>query len=284
MPYKILVQQLWPTADGVVVFLRTEWGIRKLVTEQKVYDGIEAVATFNGSMPDSHVLWVEVSNRPYPTHLDAIVADCIQQCLPVRLIVAIPKGSGGPTYNEDLSRAHQKGVGVIEMAGENGKILVHPVTLSLAGVRPIPRKEFPEKLRYRLSQSEATFREGNPAKGCDDLFAIVEDVSRKIAEKTFKQGLWKAGSNPPKFGTDSWSSVMEALEKQLDKGKCKLFKDNILHRVLGVTPFRNQVVHVPKTTAALVKRDGMLRTRFEDAANLLLELLTFAKPLKIKLD
>jgi hypothetical protein len=284
MPFKILVQQLWPTADGVVVFLRAEWGIRNLVTEQKVYDGIDAVATFSGSMPDHHVLWVEVSNRPYPTHLDAIVADCMQQNLPVRLIVAIPKESGGPTYNEDISRARQKGVGVIEMAGENGRVIVNPLALSLAGVHPIQRKEFPEKLRYHLSQAEATFREGNPAKGCDDLYAIIESVSRKIAEKTFKKGMWKAGSNPPNFGKDAWSSVMEALERQLDKNKCKLFKDNILHRILGVTPFRNQVVHVPGTTAALVKRDRMLRTRFEDAANLLLELLTFAKPLKIKLD
>ena len=73
------------------------------------------------------------------------------------------------------------------------------------------------------------------------------------------------------------------MERQLDPNKCRLFKDNILHRILGVTPFRNQVVHVPGTTAELVKRDKMLRTRFEDAANLLLELLTLAKPLKIRL-
>jgi hypothetical protein len=281
MPYKILVQQLWDTADGVVVFLRREWGIRNLSTEEKVYDSLQAVATFSGSMPDNHVLWVEVSNRPYPTHLDAIVADCVQQCLPVRLIVAIPQGSGGPNYNEDLSRARQKGVGVIEMAGDRGGVVVNALSLSLAGVHPIARSEFPEKWRYQLSQAEVTFREGNPAKGCDDLYAIIEDVSRKIAEKTFKKGLWKSGSNPPKFDKDPWSSVVEALERQLDKNKCKLFKDNILHRVLGVTPFRNQVVHVPKTTVALVRRDRMLRTRFEDAANLLLELHTFAKPLKI---
>jgi hypothetical protein len=196
-------------------------------------------------------------------------------------MVAIPKDSRVPTHDEDLARARQKGVGVVEVAGENGRVLIHPLSLSLAGVHPIPRSEFREKLRYPLSQAEATFREGNPAKGCDDLYAIIEKVSRKIAEKTFKKGLWQTVSTPPKFYKDPWSNVMKALERNLDTSKCKLFKDNIFYRILGVTPYRNQVVHAPRTTAELVKRDRMLRTRFEDATNLLSELLESAKPLRI---
>jgi hypothetical protein len=281
MPYRILVQRLWPVADGVESFLRREWGIRNLRVEQALYKEIKPIPTLLATMSDSHTLWVEVSNRAYPTHLDGIAADCMQHGFPVRLVVAVPDdGAKGKIFHEDLTRARLRGVGVIAVEGNNGRILANPLSLSLAGVHPIPRTEFPAKLRYQLSQAEATFREGNPAKGCDDLYSIVENVSRKIAKATFAAGYWKAGANPLKFETDSWGIVMEALVKNLDIGKCKLFGDNVLHRVIGVIPYRNKVVHF-RTPAELRKRDQMLRTRFEDAANILLELLVDAKTLKI---
>jgi hypothetical protein len=231
-------------------------------------------------MPDHHTLWVEVSNRPYPTHLDGIVADCMQHGFPVRLVVAVPEGTKGKVFHEDLVRARTKGVGVIAVEGNNGQILANSLSLSLAGVHPITRAEFPANFRYQLSQAESTFREGNPAKGCDDLYSIVEDISRKIAEATHTANYWRPGSNPPRFELDPWNSVMDSLVKNLDFNRCRLFGDNILHRVIGVIPYRNKVVH-PRTNAELRSRDRMLRTRFEDAANILLELLTDGKPLKI---
>lgn len=205
----------------------------------------------------------------------------MQLALPVRLIVAIPEKSGGTTRDEDLARARQKGVGVIEVAGESGTVLVNSLSLSLAAVHPIPRHEFPEKYRYHLSQAENTFKEGNPAKGCDDVYGLIEELSRKVARKTFRKGLWKAGTNPPNFATGPWASVMDNLIRNLDTGRCKLFKDNILHHILAITPYRNQVVHVPDSVTALIRRDRLLRTRFEDAANLLLDLIKMAKPLKV---
>jgi hypothetical protein len=68
--------------------------------------------------------------------------------------------------------------------------------------------------------------------------------------------------------------------RNLNTNQCKYFGDNILHRIIGVIPYRNKVVHV-KSNAELRARDRMLRTRFEDAANILLELLNDAKPLGI---
>ncbi len=74
---------------------------------------------------------------------------------------------------------------------------------------------------------------------------------------------------------------MNSLIRNLDTNRCRLFGQNILHRVLGVTHFRNEVVHDPATLAELIRRDRRLRTRFEDASNLLLDLINAAKPLKL---
>jgi hypothetical protein len=280
MVYRLLVPQLSPVADGVAAFLRREWGVRGLKVEKSPYNEIKPIPTFHAAMTDHHTLWVEVSNRAYPTHLDSIVADCMQHGLPVRLVVAVPAGSKGKVFHEDLSRARLKGVGVIAVEGNDGQILANALSLSLAGVHPIPKAEFPARFRYPLAQAESTFREGNPAKGCDDLYGIIEDISRRVAKATHASGLWRPGGNPPRFEKDPWDSVMQNLVKNLDPAQCNYFGDNILHRIIGVIPYRNKVVHV-KTNAELRARDRMLRTRFEDAANILLELLNDAKPLKI---
>jgi hypothetical protein len=281
MPYNLLLSQLWPVADGVEAFLKREWGVYGLKPEVGPFKEIKFVPTFHAKMRDHHVLWVEASNRAYPPHLDGIVADCMQHGFPARLVVAVPSGLKGTEFHEDLARARKKGVGVIAMDRDDGEILAHPLSQSLTGVRPIDRTAFPAKFRYQLSQAEITFKEGDPAKGCDALYGITEDISRKAAEATFDKGYWRAGTNPPRFDRDPWDSVMKSLEKNLDPQRYGHFGDNILHRVIGVTPYRNKVVHIPKNNKQLRERDQMLRTRFEDAANILKEFLNDVKPLKI---
>jgi hypothetical protein len=281
MTYKLLLPQLWPVADSVAAFLKREWGIYGLKPEVGPYKEIKLVPTFHATMPDHHVLWVEVSNRAYPPHLDGIVADCMQYGFPVRLVVAVPAGLKGTEFHEDLARARKKGVGVIAVDGNDGEQLANPLSQSLTGVHPIARAEFPAKFRFPVSQAETTFKEGDPTKGCDALYGITESVSRKAAEATFNKGFWNAGSHPMRFDRDPWDTVVKSLVKNLDTAQYGYFGDNILHRIIGVTPYRNKVVHVPKTNVELRARDRMLRTRFEDAANILLELLNDVKPLKI---
>lgn len=281
MAYRLLLPQLWPVADGVAAFLKREWGIHGLKAEVATHKEIPLVPTFRATMTDHHTLWVEVSDRPYPAHLDSIVSDCMQHGLPVRVVVAVSADRKGNQFHEDLVRARAKAVGVIAVDGTDGDLLANPLSQSLTGVHPITRKDFPAKFRFQLSQAESTFKQGDPAKGCDALYAITEDVSRKAAEATFKKGYWRPNSNAPRFDKDPWDSVLKSLEKNLDPVQYKDFGDNILHRLIGVTPYRNKVVHVPKSNAELRARDGMLRTRFEDAANILLELLNDVKPLKI---
>jgi hypothetical protein len=185
MPYRLLVPQLSPVADGVAAFLKREWGVRGLKVEKSVYPEIKPIPTFHAAMTDHHMLWVEVSNRAYPTHLDGIVADCMQQGLPVRLVVAVPSGLKGSTFHEDLSRARSKGVGVIAVDGNNGQILANALSLSLAGVHPIARAEFPAKFRYALAQAES--RSG---KGIQPRAAMTYTESSKTFRERLRRRPW----------------------------------------------------------------------------------------------
>ena len=49
---------------------------------------------------------------------------------------------------------------------------------------------------------------------------------------------------------------------------------------LGITPYRNDTGHKPKDMKALIKRDQQLRTRFEDAVDLLGELIDATEALE----
>jgi hypothetical protein len=282
MIYKFLLAQLWTVADEAAVFLKREWGVTGLKAEVAPFTEITLLPTFRATMPDHHTLWVEVSDRPYPPHLDSIVSDCMLHGLPVRIVVAVSADRKGNQFHEDLARAKKKGVGVVAMNGTRGEWLTNSISQSLTGVHRIARQEFPAKFRFPLSQAELTFLQGDPAKGCDAIYGITEDISRKAAEATFNKGFWRPGSAPPKhFDRDPWDTVMNSLVRNLDPVQYKHFGDNILHRIIGITPYRNKVAHVPKNNKDLRRRDQTLRTRFEDAADILHELIKDVKPLNI---
>jgi hypothetical protein len=282
MAYRFLAQHSLRTAEAAEAYLRKEWGLKNFRHEESVDSSISHLATLQATTPDHHIIWVEVSDRAYPKHLDAVVLDCVSHSLPVRLVVAVPAGLSGKTYAEDLARARQKGIGVLAVSSSgHGTIVTHPLSLSLASVTPVPRSEFPDKYKYALSQAESTFRDGNPAKACDDIYGMIEALTRRIAAKTYQKGLWKAGSSPPRFDRDPWASVMDSLVRNLDPARCNLFKNNVFHRVLGVIPHRNQAVHIPKNRVELTRRDRELRTRFEEAVSLLLDLAGYSKSLRV---
>ena len=101
MNYKVLLPQLWPVADGVAACLKREWGIHGLKAGEAAHKEISLVPTFRATMSDHHTLWVEVSDRPYPPHLDSIVADCMLHGLPVRVVVAVSADRKGNQFHED---------------------------------------------------------------------------------------------------------------------------------------------------------------------------------------
>ena len=159
------------------------------------------------------------------------------------------------------------------------------LALSLISVRPIHMKKYPAKYESALSDAEATFKNGSPAKGCSLIYDEIEGLSRAIAKKSKAKGYWRSprqGQRVPRTNLDiaPWQNVMEVLMERLDWQRCKCLK-NSLQRVVGVVPHRNESGHKPKTLAARIKRDSELRTRFEAAADLLFDLICACRPLHL---
>ncbi len=286
MDFRYLSEQLRPVASAAARFFKNSWGVSKFKVEEPIDERVEHRPTLHGVTRDYHYLCVEVSENPYPPGLDSFVLDCRDHFLPVRLFVALPAGSKGADYTRDLGRARDRGVGVLEVSGRRVKKLHDSLSLSLAGVRPIEVGKAPPKYRFALSQAESTFRGGNPSKGCSELHDEIEALSRRIAKKTRQKGLWqalRAGERPPKIDIDkgSWARVVKTLMNHLDYKRCDFIDHSLLGRVLGITAPRNESAHRPRTRAALVKRDRELRTRFENAADILLDLIRASKALRV---
>jgi hypothetical protein len=288
MNFTFLADRLRPTALAACTFFRAQWGVSRFFAEDSIDAQIAWKPTLQAKMHDQHLLCVEVSETPWPASLDAAVLECKQLCLPVRLVVVLPAGARGPTYLEDITRARKFGVGVAEVGSTGGQIIQQPLSLSLSGVRPVNRRSFPPKYRYTVSLAEDTFVGGNPVKGCSDIYDEIESLTRRIYKKAAKRTLWrklKGGEKLPSLNPDdekvAWSGLMRTLRDFLDYKRCPSITRSLLDRVLAIVPHRNESSHKPKTTSQLRQRDTQLRTRFENAVDLLSDLIEAARPLRI---
>ncbi len=286
MTYRHLPEHLRSVAEAAKAFFRAERGVSQFKVEEEFDKKVSYRPTLHANTRDHYFLCVEVLETPYKAVLDGFVLDCVSRCLPVKLYVAFPGDSEQKTYKEDVDRARSNGVGALEISKKGDKIIHEAVSLSLFGLRPIDKKKFSPKYRSPIASAETAFRGGTPEKGCSLVYDEIEDLSRKIAKKTRSKGLWrslKADEKPPKIKLDKgpWARVMETLIEHLDYRKCPFLKRSLLSRVLGVTAHRNETGHKPRTLKELMSRDGELRTRFEAAVDILVELIKAAKPLRV---
>jgi len=266
-------------------FFRDSFGLQNARVEEEINKKLGYRPTLHWLTRQGYLVCVDVRESPFSPTLESVVSDCMQQCLPVKLFVAFPGKPDVPDYKRNSDRAREKGVGVVEVTDAGCAVVYEALPLSLIGVRPIDKKLYPPKYRSDLAHAEATFKSGSPEKGCSLLYDEIEDLSRKIGEKTRSKGLWRApkpGENLPmsQFNKGQWRPKMELLMLWLDWRKCKYLKDS-LQRVVSVIPHRNESGHKPATLEVRIRRDREIKTRFEAAADLLLDLITAARPLRV---
>lgn len=291
MSYRILEPPLHPLAEAAKKYFAAEMGLSHFKIEEQIDPNVEFRPTLNCHSKDHYFVCIEVSESAWPhkNTLDAFVLDCKNRGLPVKLYVVIPTGIKDSELGAKLKRAHSNGVGVVELGlTGTGHSYQEALPLSLTGVRPNNAAEFPAKYRAALRAAESTFCNGNPSKGCGEIFDLIEGLCRKLAKKTKGKGFWRAlntGEKTLKINLDKgpWASVMKVLEDHLELKKCGCPKlsDALLARVRGITPHRNDSGHTPKTLALLKQRDQELRTRFETARDILRDLVNATKPLHI---
>lgn len=281
MSYRFLAAELWQLADDVVGFYATRWGISPAkVKKEDAVPGVDLGfrPTLHASSHDHHLICVEVASTPYTATLDTFVLACRNHGLPVRLYVAVPQ-TGSATFQTDLRRALDNGVGVMEATSHGIKIVAEAQSLSLTDVRAPEPKSFPAAMRPRLAQALQTFRGGDPAKGCSNLYDELEALTRKVAKSALSKKAWRnlrKRLTEPKLGNvdkTPWHGLAKALLQHLDSGKLgrPRLTEALLGRVLGITSHRNATGHKPRNQAALRRRDRKLRTRFEEACDLLEE-------------
>jgi hypothetical protein len=281
MTYRILPPHLQIHAEAAKKYFKSK-GVSKFAVEAPVSADGTYRHTLTASTADGHFVCVEVSENAYFDTLDAMVLEYRYRKLPVKLYVAVPKGTSNANFQKQLRQARRSGVGVLEVEARGAELVLEALSQSLADLREIDLDSLPTRYRANLSLAVETFRRGNPAKGCSMIYDEIEDLSRSIAKKTYQKGFWKK-STKLKFEKDPWANVVDALMNELNYSACGCpkLKKPLLARVLGVTAHRNETGHKVKNRADLIKRDKELRTRFETAEDLLVDLVEASRPLKV---
>jgi hypothetical protein len=199
--------------------------------------------------------------------------------------VAFPACVAATTYKCTIDEARRKGVGAIEVSGENCQLIHEALPLSLAGARVEDHTRFPARYRSGLSTAEATFRNGDPAKGCSLVYDEIENLSRRLATKIHAKGFWQPkASGPPKtnFDKDNWATIMDLLLNRADLPKLPAgVNKSLLIRVASIVDARNQAGHKPKNRLLRMQRDRESRTRFESAVDLLRDFAVAVRPLRV---
>jgi hypothetical protein len=139
-------------------------------------------------------------------------------------------------------------------------------------------------------RAEQTFIAGDPAMGCLGVYKELEALTRRIAVKTYKRGYWTETIRNPSRMVEktAWVRVTADLKSKLSRTTAAKsgmdlsnLSDVLLSRIIGVTPFRNLVGHSPNSARNLRERDARLRTRMEDAVDLLRETIDATRCLRL---
>jgi hypothetical protein len=283
-PYRILSLGLRETADAAIEWFIREWGLKKgrIQVEASFHRDIDYRPTFVVQLDDGHLLCVDVSQSIYSNTLDSVALACLQEGLPVRFFVAVPRDIKDPDYSVNIKKAKRAGVGLLEVDSHSGTIIQSALSLSLAGVRSLELTEFPARYRHDLQHAQQVFRDGDPSKACSHVYDELEAACRRFAKKCVARKLWKNPNNL-KLDSDPWANILADLDRTLDRNSnlTRRVTPALIARLIGVTTHRNESGHKPKNVKELTKRDQALRTRFEGAVDLLKEFLDATSKFRI---
>lgn len=282
--YRALPENLHSFADGAIRYFSHQHGLGAPKVEVEVHPSINFRPTLQFATQDRHVLCAEVVDQLFPPELNEFILSCRNHGVPVRLFAVVPKGQFETLPTPALKFAQENGIGILEVSPTgNGTELGKALSLSLTGLREFRLSNYPAKYRGALRAAIDTFRQGNPAKGCSQVYDELEQLTRRIGKKS--AAMHGALKKPATFDWDkeSWSNILEFLKANLSASvvNCPDLKGPLLTRIHGMTEYRNDSGHKPSSLAKLIERDKQLRTRFESAMDELAALIKAAGPLRV---
>ena len=289
MKFYLLDPTLKSTADKAVKFFRSQKNLKSFRAKRHPFGEDGWAPTFIGVNDEKISVCVEVSDNPYPTTLDAFILNCKNNGYPVQCYVVMPRDSNHAEFKERLKKAQENGVGVMDIDNHSRPhSYCEALTLSLTGLRNEIQK-FPQTLKPKITTAMNTFRNGNPAKGCSDIYDDIEALTRRLGKYADANNWWKPSTHLPvniNFDTQNWNVLLNFYLQNLDfqnkvKPICVSLDRQLVQRIVGITTYRNQTGHKPKSIQETMDRDSKLKTRFETAVDLLLELVQAIDPIHI---
>lgn len=291
MKYTLLVPTLHDTADRAKKWATDNYGATGFVCEKPSPQDLGLAPTWRARLRTGYDLYINVQFAPFIQTLSEVVSIGVSRSLPIKLWVAVNYESPKATFTEDLKRASDLGIGVVQF-DENGNAREwnRAVALSLFTLRLTDLTRVPRVRKEALKNAEATFLSGSPPEGCQTICQELEDVTRAFAEYTYKSGYWRmpGGVKPHKdrfFRTGNWAPMLEALDTCIDekslRKKCPTFTKASVAAARGYAGWRNSLSHRPRNAEELKRRDAKLRTMFEATRDILLDWYGICAPVKL---
>jgi hypothetical protein len=283
--YRALPDNLKDFADATQKYLTKEFGLAAIRVEEEVHREIDFRPTLSATSPDKHIICAEIVEQLFTPDIEQFVLACRNHSLPVKLYVAVRKGQFQAYEQKVLKFSRENGIAILEISPPNHGTLITtpPLSLSLGGLRTFDLHQFPAKYREPLKQAIETFKSGNPAKGCSEVYDEIEQLTRRIGKKceAIPSGLSKTAT----FDWDktAWASILEFLNKNADRTiiNCPQMNNQLFSRLIGMTEYRNEAGHKPSSLQKRIERDKQLRTRFESAMDELWCWIDAARPLRL---
>lgn len=291
MSYSLLGQDLHETAEHARNFFAQNYSATGFKCEQAVLTDLPLRPTWQARLKSGYSLCVNVQPSPFTPTVYEFVARCAQKNLAIKFWVAVAAGASKESFSNELKRAREVGIGVLEINADGSVQEFHsPVALSLFALQRTDLSKVPKALREEIKTAETSFLDGMPTQGCQTICQELEAVTRRFGEYAFDKGWWKVatGTKPPKlkfFRTDAWAKLLEEMETKIDyntlRPKCPAFTRQLIVNTRAFTDWRNTVSHKPRSAAELQRRDLKLRSMFEMTTSLLLDWHRVTKPLKL---
>ncbi|MCX5825109.1 MAG: hypothetical protein NTY86_16850 [Deltaproteobacteria bacterium] len=284
--YRVLPSHLHGIADATALYLANHVGVPVPKIELEINPEIDFRPTLHSIARDKHIICAEIVDSFIMHNIEQFVPACKNHSIPVKLYIAVAKGQFQQIDLHALKFAKENGVAIVEISPPNhGTIITSPpLSLSLGGLRVFRISDFPTRYRENVQKAIETFRQGNPVKGCSEIYDEIESLTRRVGLKC--AAIAKGLINSPNFdwNTENWANIIEFLKNHLDVRAvhCPNLKKQLFSRIAGLTEYRNESGHKVRSTTKLILRDRQLRTRFESAMDVLVDLIKASAPLKLR--
>jgi len=278
--YNFIDPSLFIIADLAKLRIEGRYALRNCKVESSFDSSIRLLPTFHWKTP-THIIVCEVSNRPFPIHMNGIFAEISVKGLSVKLMVIYPANNTLNTreFQEDVSKAKLFGIGLISVDEITSAVNIEYEGLSIQLHQPkTDLYRYVKKLRPHIEGAITTYSNGDAKHGVQELGQIIESLVRNVAIEAKKRGAYNSGGNPSSdryaFGNIVDDLIRESIIDRAFLGRCRGYVDD-----------RNRVSHKPRTLKKAIELENKLRLDFQTGLRILEELpVKFAeKTYKLKI-